>query len=165
MDCILFRHGIAVDAQEWDGEDDERPLTAKGVDKTRQAAAGLLRLDLAPSNLLSSPLIRAMETAKLIRDVFHLRTEIQRCEELRAGTLPEKLFPVLAGLPADACIICVGHEPHLGALAGVMLFGKPVMGLAMKKAGACCIRFEQDPLPGGGTLRWWMAPSQLRMIR
>jgi phosphohistidine phosphatase len=165
MDCILFRHGIAVDQQEWDGEEDERPLTPKGMDKTRQAAAGLLRLDLAPSDLLSSPLVRAMETAKLIREVFHLRTDIQRCEELRAEALPEKLFPVLAGLPPDACVICVGHEPHLGALAGVMLFGKPVLGLALKKAGACCIRFEQDPLPGEGKLRWWMAPAQLRMIR
>lgn len=165
MDCILFRHGIAVDQQDWEGDEDERPLTAKGRDKTRQAAAGLVRLDLTPTQLLTSPLLRAMETAKLIREEFQLRPDSQRCDELRPETLPEKIFPLLASFPLDACVICVGHEPHLGALAAIMLFGKPIPGLALKKAGACCIRFEQQPLPGEGSLRWWMAPSQLRMIR
>jgi phosphohistidine phosphatase len=165
MDVILFRHGIAVDPQDWEGEEDERPLTVKGRDKTRQAAAGLVRLDLAPTELLTSPLLRAMETAKILREEFQLRTESQRYEELRPESLPEKLFPLLGSFPLDACVICVGHEPHLGALAGIMLFGKPVSGLAFKKAGACCIRFERHPLPGEGSLRWWMTPSQLRMIR
>jgi phosphohistidine phosphatase len=165
MDCILFRHGIAVDRQGWDGEEEERPLTPKGVEKARQAAAGLLHLDLAPTVLLASPLIRALETAKLIRETFHLREELRQCAELLPDAPPDKLFSVLASFPAEACVICVGHEPHLGWTAGLMMFGKSVAGLKFKKAGACCIRFEEDPRPGTGILRWWMAPAQLRMIR
>jgi phosphohistidine phosphatase len=165
MDCILFRHGIAVDRQDWDGDEEERPLTPKGVEKTRQAAAGLLHLDLAPTILLASPFIRTMETAKLIRETFHLRGDIQQCAELVPDAPPDKLFPVLSSLPPDACVICVGHEPHLGWAAGLMLFGKPVTALTFKKAGACCVRFEEEPRPGAGLLRWWMAPAQLRLIR
>jgi phosphohistidine phosphatase len=165
MDCILFRHGIAVDPQAWDGEEEERPLTPKGIEKTRQAAAGLLRLDVAPTVLLASPLIRALETAKLIRETFHLRDDLQQSAELLPDAPPDKLFSVLSSLPGDACVICVGHEPHLGWAAGLMLFGEPVAALKFKKAGACCIRFEEVPRPSAGALRWWMAPAQLRLIR
>jgi phosphohistidine phosphatase len=164
MDCILFRHGIAVDREAWNGEEEERPLTPKGVEKTRQAAAGLLHLDVAPTVLLASPLVRALETAKLIRETFHLGP-VQQCPELLPDAPPDKLFSVLTSLPPEACIICVGHEPHLGWAAGLMVFGKPVTGLKFKKAGACCIRFEDEPREGQGTLRWWMAPAQLRLIR
>jgi phosphohistidine phosphatase len=164
MDCILFRHGIAVDRDAWNGEEEERPLTPKGVEKTRQAAAGLLHLDVAPTAILVSRLVRALETAKLIRDTFHLGG-IQQCPELLPDAPPEKLFGVLRSLPPETCVICVGHEPHLGWTAGVMLFGKPVSGMKFKKAGAACIRFEEEPRPGAGLLRWWMGAAHLRMLR
>jgi phosphohistidine phosphatase len=45
-----------------------------------------------------------------------------------------------------------------------MLFGGPASGLALKKAGACAIRFEDGPKPGEGLLRWWLTPSQLRAL-
>jgi phosphohistidine phosphatase len=58
MECILFRHGIAVERADWDGEESLRPLTPKGAEKTREAAAGLLRLELEPGYLWTSPLAR-----------------------------------------------------------------------------------------------------------
>lgn len=165
MDCLLFRHGIAVDREKWDGLEAQRPLTSKGAEKTREAAAGLLRLSVFPTHVLSSPFVRALETAKLVRDVLRVRGEIQVCDELLPDAPPDKLFPILGSLPPDACVVCVGHEPHLGEAAGVMLFGKPVAGLSLKKAGACCITFESAPKAGQGVLRWWMTPSQLRSLR
>jgi len=65
MDCLLFRHGIAVEREDWDGQEAERPLTRKGAEKARDAAVGLRRLDIAPTHVLSSPLTRALETATL----------------------------------------------------------------------------------------------------
>ena len=165
MDCVLFRHGIAVGREVWDGPEPERPLTPKGTEKTRQAAAGLVRVVNTPTHLLSSPFARAMETAKVIRDEFRLRTEIQVCDELTPDSPPDKLFAVLAGFPQDACVVCVGHEPHLGEAAGIMLFAKPTTGLSLKKAGACCIEFEKFPRGGQGALRWWLTPAQLRSLR
>lgn len=55
MDCLLFRHGIAVDREDWDGPEPERPLTAKGAERTRQAAKGLARLDVVPTQILVQP--------------------------------------------------------------------------------------------------------------
>ncbi len=164
MDCLLFRHGIAVDLEDWQGEEALRPLTPKGVEKTKEAAAGLRRLDLIPTQILSSPFARAVETAKVIRETFKARPEVRICDELLPDAPPDKLFPLLANLPDDACVICVGHEPQLGEAAGVMLFGSPVAGLSLKKAGACCINFDQPPKAGGGFLKWWMGPAQLRKL-
>ncbi len=165
MDCILFRHGIAVDRDEWTGDDSERPLTRDGAEKTRQAAAGLLRLGLVPAHVLSSPLARALETAQIIAETFRPGPHVQRCDDLVPDAPPDRLLAVLSGLPGESCVICVGHEPHLGKTAGVMVAGKPAAGLSLKKAGACCIRFEDAPKAGTGSLRWWLTPAVLRLLR
>jgi phosphohistidine phosphatase len=162
MDCILFRHGIAVEPDEWKGPESQRPLTPKGAEKTAEAAAGLASLGVKATHLLSSPLVRAVETAKLIREALPGKLEVRLCDELVPEAPPDKLFPVLAALPEDACVVCVGHEPHLGATAGVMLFGQAVPGLALKKAGAGCVRFDGAPQSKQGRLRWWLTPWQLR---
>ncbi|MDE3034513.1 MAG: hypothetical protein KGJ14_00950, partial [Nitrospirota bacterium] len=135
-----------------------------GAERVREGAAGLVQLGVEPTHILSSPLLRAFDTAKIIRDKLRTRLEILICEELVPDASPDKLLPLLAGLPEDACVICVGHEPHLGEAAGVLLFGRPAAGLSLKKAGACCIRFEGPPKAGQGILRWWLAPSQLRSL-
>jgi phosphohistidine phosphatase len=164
MDCILFRHGIAVDPGEWGGPDAQRPLTAKGIEKTRAAAVGLRNLGIKPTHLLSSSLVRALETAKIIQDMFRFHEEAKKCKELMPGAPPEQATVLLASLPQDACVICVGHEPHLGHTAGFLVCGAPVPGLSLKKAGACCIRFDEVAKPGEGLLRWWLMPSQLRAL-
>jgi len=165
MECILFRHGIAVERDEWDGEESLRPLTTKGADKTREAAAGLLRMELEPAYLWTSPLARAFDTAKIIRQLLCPRTELQAQEALLPEASPDKLLTLLVSLPSDATVICVGHEPNLGEIAGTFLFGKPVTGMSLKKAGACCLRFRETPRAGRAELRWWMGPSQLRSLR
>lgn len=165
MDCLLFRHGIAADREEWTGSEADRPLTPKGVQRTRQAAAGLRRLDIIPTVIFSSPLTRAIETAKLAQEALRSRLEIQVCDELLPDVPPDKLFPLLNNLPKDACVVCVGHEPHLGEAAGVMVCGRPVPGLSLKKAGACFIHFDAQPKAGEGTLLWWLTPAQLRSLR
>ncbi len=145
MECILFRHGIAVERADWDGEENLRPLTPKGAEKTREAAAGLLRLELEPGYLWTSPLARAFDTAKIIRQMLCPRIELHVHEVLQPEASPGKLLALLASLPLDSTVICVGHEPHLGETAGLLLFGNPKAGRA--------------------ELRWWMGPSQLRSLR
>jgi phosphohistidine phosphatase len=165
MECILFRHGIAVECADWDGEENLRPLTPRGADKTREAATGLLRMELEPGYLWTSPLTRAFESAKIVRQLLCPRAELQAHEALLPEAPPGKLLALLASLPLDATVICVGHEPHLGETAGLLLFGKPATGLSLKKAGACCLRFCETPKAGRAELRWWMGPSQLRSLR
>ena len=164
MECVLFRHGIAADQGEWDGPDAKRPLTPRGMEKTAAAAEGLARLEIEPSHLWSSSLTRALQTAKILQEIFRFPVEIHVTEALQPDAPPERLLEALARQPKDASVMCVGHQPNLGEVAGVSLFGGPVMGLELKKAGACCIRFTGAVKPGEGLLRWWFTPSQLRLL-
>ena len=141
-----------------DGAEAKRPLMLHGAEKAEQAARGLLSVEVDPTHLLSSPYVRAFQTAERICEVLKISFAIKRCNDLLPDVLPH-FSSIVAEMPPDACVICVGHEPHLSAAAGLMLGAGPVAGLAFKKAGACCIRFEGTVKPGEGILRWWLMPN------
>ena len=164
MECMLFRHGIAVERDEWEGDDGDRPLTEKGAKRVAQAAAGLRWLEAEPTHVWSSPLARARETADILQAALGLRAEVRQVDELLPEAPPDRLLSLLQELPSDACVVCVGHEPQLGLAASVLLAGKPSMAFRFKKAGACLIELPAPPKPGRGVLRWWMEPSQLRVL-
>ncbi|GJL53958.1 MAG: phosphohistidine phosphatase SixA [Nitrospirales bacterium] len=164
MKCILLRHGIAVDAEIWNEPDSERPLTREGIKKTHKAITGLSLLDCQPTHLLSSPFVRARETAELVLEIFNLHDGIQFCEELAVHHSPTTIFPILTTFPEEATVMCIGHEPHLGQLAAIMISGRYIPGLSLKKAGACAIQFEEKPKIGCGWLEWWLRPGQLRQL-
>ncbi|WP_454062778.1 SixA phosphatase family protein [Candidatus Nitrospira salsa] len=165
MNCILLRHGIAVGRENWDRADSERPLNREGIKKTQKAIEGLSLIGSQPTHLLSSPYVRARETAEIAYKVFNLHEPIQLCEELVFHHAPTTIFPILTKFPEEATVICVGHEPHLGQLAALMISGRYIPGLSLKKAGACAIQFKEKPQIGHGRLEWWLRPAQLRQLR
>ena len=165
MNCILFRHGIAVSCEDWNGPESERPLTKEGLNKTRKAVEGLYQIEGNLTHLLSSPFKRALETAQILQEVYAFSPKIQVCQELLFDHSPTDILPVLTILPQDSCVICVGHEPHLGQLAAHMVSGRNIPGFSLKKAGACAIQFEEKPRMGQGGLKWWLPPAQLRQLR
>ena len=162
MNCILVRHGIAVEPDEWEGTEENRPLTEKGKRRVRQAAEGLATLDYTPTHLFTSPFVRAYDTARQLRTVICPTLKVETRDELAAGTKPERLVAFLHTLPSDAVVICVGHEPQLGEVASLLLCGKAFPNFPLKKAGAVCIESEGLMDPGQGLLRWWLQPIQLR---
>ena len=147
MDCLFFRHGIAIERQEWSGQEKDRPLTEKGAARTRESGKGLLNLRIRPTHILSSPLVRAHETAVILQSLIRSKPKIRICAELN---------------PTAA--LCIGHEPHLGLAAGILLTGKPCSGLSLKKAGACLIHIEESVRPAAGRLEWWLTAAQLRAL-
>jgi phosphohistidine phosphatase len=164
LDCLLFRHGIAVESEKWDGSEENRPLTEKGKKRVRQAAAGLALLGYKPTHLFSSPFVRAYDTARLLRSVICPTLKIETRDELAVGALPERLAALLRSLPAETLVICVGHEPLLGEAAGILLCGKSIPGLSFKKAGAALIHLPNGSSPHQGVLRWWLQPIHLRTL-
>ncbi|OQW33577.1 MAG: hypothetical protein A4E19_04115 [Nitrospira sp. SG-bin1] len=164
MDCILVRHGIAMEPEEWEGTEENRPLTEKGKRRVRQAAEGLAALDCKPTHLLTSPFVRAYDTARLLRVALCPMVKVETREELAVGAKPDQLVSVLHTLPSDAVVVCVGHEPQLGEAASLLLCGKVLSNFPLKKAGAACIAGENTMKPGQGHLRWWLQPIQLRTM-
>ncbi len=159
MDCILFRHGIAVDRGEWTGDDRSRPLTGEGVEITRHVTQGLVRLGVVPTSILCSPFLRTRQTADIVRDILGVSERAHPCPALLSEAAPEDFLNVLTSYARDECVFCVGHEPHLGQTAGLMLLGQPVTGLSFTTSGVCRIRFDGTPRPGCGTLQWWLPPA------
>lgn len=164
MDCILVRHGIAVERDEWEGDDADRPLTERGAKRVAQVAAGLKRLDLRPTHVFSSPLVRAVETAQILYTVMAPPNAAKPLEELLPDAAPGRFPTLLKDLQPDSCVLCVGHEPHLSLLAGLLLTGKPSASFRFKKAGACMIGLPFPLKIGRGVLHWWMEPGQLRIL-
>jgi phosphohistidine phosphatase len=164
MDCILVRHGIAVEPDEWDGTEENRPLTEKGKRRVRQAAEGLAALDCKPTHLFTSPYVRAYDTARLLRAVVCPTLKVETREELVVGAKPQQLVELLHALPSDAVVVCVGHEPQLGEAVSLLLGGKALPNFPLKKAGAALIESEDVINQGEGRLCWWLQPRQLRII-
>ena len=164
MDCVLLRHGIAVERDEWEGPDGDRPLTEYGAKRVRQVVAGLNRLDVQPTHVLSSPLIRAIETAKIAHRSLRVRSAMHIVDELLPDAPPNQLLSIMHKLPSESCVLCVGHEPQLGMAASVLLSGRVSASFPLKKAGACLIELPIQAKPGQGVLRWWLTPAQLRAL-
>lgn len=164
MDCLFIRHGIAVDREDWTGHDETRPLTAKGKKRVRQSADGLASLELVPTHLLSSPFLRAVETAELIRSALCPALAVELREELAVGSTSDIVVSMLRTLPKDSTVVCIGHEPLLGEVAGLLLCGKPAPGFSLKKSGAALIRLSGSVKAGRGELRWWLQPAHLRAL-
>jgi len=161
MRLILFRHGSAGrrDPKRWP-DDRVRPLTSVGAQLVRAAAEGLARIEPDIEQVVSSPFARARQTARVLADVIGTG-EIEEMEALRPeGSVSDLLGP-LSTRVSDRSLVLVGHEPDLGILAGLLLFGSPG-ALPLKKAGACSIRFEAAPREGAGRLAWFLPPKLLR---
>ena len=164
MDCVLLRHGIAVERDEWEGQDEDRPLTKLGAKRVAQVADGLNRLTVQPTHVLSSPLIRAVETAKIAHHSLRVRSAVRIVDELLPDAPPDRLLSILHDLQPETCVLCIGHEPQLGMAASFMLSGRATASFPMKKAGACLIELPIQAKPGRSILRWWLTPSQLRVM-
>ncbi|HAP40616.1 MAG: histidine phosphatase family protein [Nitrospira sp.] len=164
MDCLFFRHGIAVERDTWTGEERRRPLTHKGRARTRQSGKGLLALRLTPTHILSSPLTRARQTAVILQALLEEPIAIRMTAALEPEADPQAICALLNTVPPDAFVWCIGHEPHLSATAGLLLTGTSCHGFALKKAGACLIHVDHRMRPGTGRLDWWLTASQLRAL-
>jgi phosphohistidine phosphatase len=166
MQLLIVRHAIAEDRVEHAATgrgDDERPLTAKGAERMRQAAAGLRRLVPRIDVLGSSPLERAQQTAAIVQDALDAPKPMIR-DELLPERAPGALAEWLGFLPADAVVAIVGHEPHLSELVGWLTTGQACSLVELKKGSACLLEISGRPQPGSAVLRWLLTPKQLRLL-
>lgn len=159
MRLLVFRHGIAEDHAA-DGTDAARALTDQGVQRTRAAARGLARIAEAPDVILSSPKVRALETAREAAAVYGREVEV--VDDLADGP-PDAALRVLAGR-SEASAMIVGHEPMLSELVEQVCTGGRRLGFVdMRKAGCACLEvaFDHDGA-ASGTLLWLATPRILR---
>jgi phosphohistidine phosphatase len=164
MEVVFLRHGLAADREEWKGTDEDRPLTAEGVDRTKEVVRGLRALKVRPDAILSSPLLRARETAEIAKKGLITDAKVELADELTSSAAPDQLIARLTDLAEKPVVLCVGHEPHISTTISAMVSGRTAASFDVKKAGACCIRFTGIPKAGAGTMLWLLPPKFLRLI-
>ena len=164
MRIVLLRHGPAGtrDPSRWP-DDAARPLTSRGRERTRRAAQGVRRLVDGVALVLTSPLVRARETADLLAAVVEPEKDVETLDSLAPGGSTRPILARLGRLEPDSTVVLVGHEPDLGKLAGLLVFGAPAP-LPLKKAGACSISFADSPAAGTGRVDWLLGPALLRRL-
>jgi phosphohistidine phosphatase len=165
MNLYLLRHGIA--AERGTGQyasDADRPLTTKGRRKLRGAAAAMRAMDLSFDVILSSPLVRARQTAELVANAMRSRHKLELTELLAPGASAARLVRRLNQLKPQSALL-VGHEPDLSALASLLLTGGGGLTITLKKGGLCRLSAERLRVGRCASLEWLVTPSQLEAMR
>lgn len=168
MILYIIRHAIAVEAlaHGLEGQDSQRALTAPGRIKMRQIATGLTRLAASMDLILTSPYLRAIQTARILAKKFQLsKDKVILTENLSpAGDAARLIKDINENFGGIQSIAIVGHEPFLSSLISMLISGDPNLAITLKKGGVC--RLSVATLQPGrcATLDWLLAPAHLVRI-
>jgi phosphohistidine phosphatase len=162
MDLYIVRHGIAIDREDPKcPPDPERYLTEEGADKTKQVAKAIAALGITPDLLLSSPYVRAMQTAEIFANALkYSKQKIRRTNLLLPGAESSALFRELAKDKQASSVFVFGHAPHLDELIAAA-FGSKHHITALKKAGVAALKLKRVSPPSAEFL-WLATPRLLR---
>jgi phosphohistidine phosphatase len=159
MRLYLIRHAEAV-PQGHDGveRDEDRPLTPTGQEQSRRVAQALRGQGVKLERVLTSPLLRAKQTAEgILANWGEQPPTLEECEYLAPEGRKKKLLRELLGLGGEE-VALVGHNPDMSELVG-WLIGQKEVGVSLAKAGVACIAFEGSPTKGSGVLTWLVGPG------
>jgi phosphohistidine phosphatase len=152
----LIRHAHAGDPTKWRGPDDLRPLTEKGREQSERLGIFLARAGFEPDAILSSPKVRAMETARLVGAALGVRVDI--VAELGGPLDFETVAAILRTARTPRRPVLVGHDPDFSMLAAELA---GVDDLPVRKAALVRIDTTLPMQPGEGVLRWLVPPELL----
>jgi phosphohistidine phosphatase len=161
MDLYLIRHGIAVERGIYE-RDCDRPLTDKGRDRTGLMAQRLVELGLKFDQILTSPFLRASQTADIL-----FKAGLGGALETSDLLVPDSsLTPWLAWLKASRSALgpslaLVGHEPNWSEWTEQLVFGQAVGHLRVKKAGVIGLVLPEQISPLGNSELFWFSPPRL----
>lgn len=165
MEVILIRHAKAGDRDPntWPN-DDNRPLTSDGVDEQHQAATVMKKMGIRFDFLLTSPMLRARQSAEAVAEAYRWPEEPQLTEALGHGYSVAAVVRLLAKFPPDSRVALVGHEPDLSRLAAALISSGGSTRIGLKKSGVVGIEFEGAAEAGAGTLVYQLKPGHLRKL-
>ena len=159
----LVRHAIAAERGAKWPDDTKRPLTHKGRARMRQAVQGLDALGATIDLVLTSPLVRAQQTAAILAEELDSAPDVAVLDVLAPDHRPLDVATALGSQPRPKSVALVGHEPDMGELAAWLIGAKEP--LPFRKGGICLI--EAPVLPPGRNcaLIWFATPRMLREMR
>jgi phosphohistidine phosphatase len=161
MELYFLRHGKAVDAPGPDAPDDfSRPLTDKGIEEMEAEAKALQALGIEPDVILTSPLVRAKQTAEIVARRLGLKKRLIETDALAPGCELNRLAKLLDEHRSANSLLLVGHEPDFSTLVAELIGTKP-SAVELKKGGLALVELKPPVRRGGGVLHWLVAPKLL----
>ena len=154
MELYLLRHGIAEPATTWPEADGRRPLTAAGRARVARVADAMGQLELGLQVVLTSPLLRAYQTAEIVVQQISGARLVQD-RRLEPGFDADRLAEILGDYGGEQVLMLVGHEPDFSRTVGQLTGARVVM----KKAGVACVDLPAPPSLQGRLL--WLAPPKV----
>ncbi len=159
MKLYFLRHGIAVEADEWNASDETRPLTPDGKARMAREAETLARLVGQADVLLTSPLTRAIETADIAADAMGQRDLLEQDTRLSPGFGTKELTKILAEYTEAKTLLLVGHEPDFSSTIETTIGGGRIV---LKKGGLALVEVTDVPTMHG-VLVWLLPPKALAL--
>jgi phosphohistidine phosphatase len=156
MKCYFLRHGIAAERGEWEGSDFDRPLTDEGHARMAREAKAIAKFDLGIELILTSPLVRAKETAEIVAKALKLQERLVVDERLGLAFDRIRLEGMLREHRGAKALLLVGHEPGMSRTIGELVGGAAI---DLKKGGLARV-----DLPDGGESRGallWLVPPKI----
>lgn len=156
LELYLLRHADAGDPMTWLGDDAERPLSSKGRRQAKRLGGLLAGIKLRPDVILTSPKLRAADTAKIVGKAVSVKPK--KDDRLGASIELGDLAGLLAGNQEARRVLLVGHDPDFSTLASSLTGA----AIELKKGAIARIDVgDAGPRAGGGALRWLVPPSLL----
>ena len=159
MEIWILRHAKAEDGGPGTS-DEERELTAGGHETMRSVARAIARLEPKLDAILTSPLVRARQTAEPVARALSLEDELIETDALVPDADPKEILREIGKRGFDRAMV-VGHMPHLGRLLGYLLTGRPDTAIEIKKAALARIQFDGDTPKPPGTLTFLLTAKEL----
>ena len=151
----FMRHGDAGDKRFWEGDDADRPLSELGVERTTAAAKHFARTRFRPTKILTSPLVRATQTAEIVAEMLGDEDLVEVDSRLAPDFDVRVLRRILKENPEQTKLLLVGHEPSFSAVIDEVMGGGSIV---LKKGGVARVDIEHLN-PPCGRLIWLDAPS------
>ena len=163
FELYLIRHAIAETRGDAWPDDGKRPLSEDGAARMKKEARGLARLNIGVDVILTSPLVRAKQTAEIVAAALDSRPPIVNIDSLAPGAAYAAFVADLEKHARKHSIALVGHEPGIGELAARLVGSRHPF--EFKKGAVCRIDLDEIPPSGPGHLRWMLTPKILRSIK
>lgn len=165
MRLYIVRHGIAIDREDPKCPPEaERYLTEEGIAKTRLVAKAVVAVDVEADLLISSPYVRAMQTAEIFAAVLkYPKQKIATTDSLLPGADGPAFYRELARHKGCDSVWCFGHAPNVDELIAAALGGKKDV-TQLKKAGVALLDLQRIS-PPSATLVWLATPKLLKRSR
>ena len=164
MQLYIVRHGIAIDREDSKcPSDPERFLTGEGIEKTKEIAKGLATVADTPDLMLTSPYVRAAQTAEIFAAALdYPKNKIRQTDSLLPGAEAMQLFRELAKDKDQSTVFVFGHAPLLDEILATAVGSKHHI-TALKKAGVALVELKRL-VPPSGELALLATPKLLRKV-